>query len=339
MKTKYKLLPLLLCGVMALSAVTACSDDKDEIIILEEPEYPALSVDTESMRVKIGADSRMAIPVSDGAGEYAAFSLNPDIADVTDENGVLMVEGFRNGSTEIIISDKGGSLKKLPVSVYTTDVLTVETTDFTLETPLGHSATATTKILLGNDGYSAVSDNDAVKASVDEEGVVSITATSKRQEFTAKVTVSDISGLTADIMVTVKYTLDAFTPQDIATLCAQTEESMADFNGDKPYRFSYYRENFNTSVKNGIETFGWIGRSGRYELFVTYPEGTALNTPVQGTVTFTDNYDEKAAAQPATVTLVKNDEISKVAIFSYIDEQQDKLCRGYLVHVLADSGW
>lgn len=339
MKTKYKLLPLLLCGVMALSAVTACSDDKDEIIINEEPEYPALSVDTESMRVKIGADSRVAVPVSSGAGEYAAFSLNPDIADVTDENGALMVEGFRNGTTEIIISDKGGSLKKLPVSVYTTDVLTVETTDFTLETPLGHSATATTRVLLGNDGYSVVSDNEAVAATVDEDGVISITATSKRQEFTAKVTVSDMSGLTADINVTVKYTLDAFTPEDIAALCAQTDKSMADFNGETPYRFNSYREYFETSVEDGIETFGWIRRSGRYELFVTYPEGTALNTPVQGTVTYTDNYDEKAVAQPVTVTIVKNDDVSKVAIFSYIDEKEDKLYRGYLVHVLADEGW
>ena len=169
--------------------------------------------------------------------------------------------------------------------------------------------------------------------------MISITATSKRQEFTAKVTVSDMSGLTADINVTVKYTLDAFTPEDIAALCAQTDKSMADFNGETPYRFNSYREYFETSVEDGIETFGWIRRSGRYELFVTYPEGTALNTPVQGTVTYTDNYDEKAVAQPVTVTIVKNDDVSKVAIFSYIDEKEDKLYRGYLVHVLADEGW
>lgn len=339
MKTKYKLLPLLLCGVMALGAITACSDDKDEIIINEEPQYPALSIDTESMRVKVGSDSRVAVPISDGAGEYAAFSLNPEVADVTDEGGTLMIEGFHNGTTEIIISDKGGSLKKLPVSVYTTDVLTVESTDFTLETPLGHSATATTRVLLGNDGYSAVSDNDAVTATVDESGVISITATSKRQEFTAKVTVSDMSGLTADINVTVKFTLEAFTAADIAALCAQTEESMADFNGTIPNSFKTWREEMTTSVDDGIETFGWIRRSGRYELFVTYPEGTALNTPVDGKMTFTDNYDVIAQDQPVTVTIVKNDEISKVAIFSYFDEKEDKLYRGYLVHVLADSEW
>src|SRR3712207_9438290 len=48
-----------------------------------------------------------------------------------------MVEGFKNGMTNLVVSDKNSRYRRVCVSVYTTDVMTISKESFEMLTPLG----------------------------------------------------------------------------------------------------------------------------------------------------------------------------------------------------------
>ncbi len=339
MKLKYYFMSVVMAAV-AMTGFTSCSDD-------DAPDAPVkkdLEFTVESTRVKIGPENRIEAPIKSGNGEYDGYSLDPDIADVVkDENGNLFIEGYQNGNTRIVISDGGANYRQFQVFVYTTDVLTLETEQYELVTPLGYSGSGTVAILLGNGIYSVESSSKSVKASVDEDGIITLTAVSKADPFEAEVTVTDGSGLSAILKVTVKSTLEPFTDAEKAELCARDETSDLYISNDEyePYYWDGYRENFTTLIEDGTERFGHVRQrygNDRYWLTISYPEGQALNTPFEATLSFGDSYDEEFTTTVKAVIL-KNDEISKVAIYSWIDETTGRLERGYFVHVLSDDGY
>lgn len=103
MKLRYYIISPALaasCGFLA-----SCSDDDDDQIVMENSE---LTFGVDALRVKIGEENKALLPVATGEGQYNAFSLNENVAKATVENGEVFVEGFRNGSTHIVISDAGG---------------------------------------------------------------------------------------------------------------------------------------------------------------------------------------------------------------------------------------
>lgn len=324
------------CGALMLGFTTACDDD-DTVIdesVITPIEKPDLVIDVETMRVKIGEPAQ--IPVTSGGGDYSAFSLSPEIVDVTIIDGVAMIEGKKNGTGEIIISDAAGNYKSLTVSVYTTDELTLSQTDVKLVTPLGFSSMVKESVLLGNGGYRAVSDNRAVSVSIGEEsGEISISATSTKTDINAVITVSDVTGLTATMNVTVKYTLDAFTESDLAAFCELTE-SAAELNGNVPAYFNYYPDNFSTQTADGKDTFGWVYNSwtgAKYcWLEFEYPANAAIGQTVSGKASL-GSYGSVTYQGEGSVKVVKNDDTSKVVVFWNVDEAAERINRGYLVEV------
>ena len=121
--------------------------------------------------MKIGTENRAALPIATGGGEYNAYTINPEIAEVVKgEDGNLYIEGYKNGSTSLIVSDAANNYKRIEVVVYTTDELKLSHTELDFVTPLGvSSSTSDCKVALGNGGYSVESDNAKVEAIVDSE--------------------------------------------------------------------------------------------------------------------------------------------------------------------------
>lgn len=328
--------------VCAMASLSACSDSDDEPAIVSKADELKSAVET--MRVKIGPENMEAVPITSGGGDYRGFSLSPDVCDIVKgDDGNLYVQGFSNGTAHVVISDCASQYITIPVQVYTTDVLTLENPSYELVTPLGYSGSGRTRVLLGNGNYSIVSHNKAVKASIDSEGVITLTATSAADPFEAKATVKDGSGLEAELTITVVSTLDPFTDVDKEELCAIDTQSKLYISDDdyEPYYWNGYRENFITEVNDGQETFGHIRKRNsrdRYWLTITYPEGQALNTPFKAQLSYGYNYNNNFSTE-VTAEILKDDEISKVAIYSWIDPKTGKLERGYFVHVLADDGY
>lgn len=320
MKLKYYFMSIAL-ATAALTGFTSCSDDDND-------EPADLTLSSETVRVKIGEENRVALPVESGA-EVNAFSLDTEVADIVIIDGVCYVEGFKNGNTTVVVSDKKGTYKKIAVSVYTTEVMTLNHTTYNFVTPLGWSSSTTEiQVTAGNGEYTAESDNEYVTVSIDPEtGVLTITATSRLDEYTANITVTDVSGLTATITVTVNYTLEAFTENDIEALKAITETT-CEYNGDAPYYF--YWATISQSTSNGTVTVG--GSYGSYAGYILqYPEGTAVGDKVSGTLTYIDWYDIQEYS--GEITLIQDDSEKFIATFENVDMDNQIINRGYLVWI------
>lgn len=323
---------------MLMGFATACNDDDDAIIgepVITPVDKSEIVIDTEALRIKVGTPE--AINISAGAGEYHAFSLNPSIADIiTDGNGGIMIEGKKCGNTEIVVSDRSGSYKKIPASVYT-DIITLTDNTVTLTTPLGHSKSTKVGILLGNGGYAVECDNDDVDAILDEDmEEITLTAVSRMQDFLATVTITDSNDITTSLTVTVKHTLEAFSDSDIEELCGMPKSAI-DINGDMPYYFRSKPNYMFTETEGDITSFGWkYFDSYRQEvtdwLYFEYPVGTPVGVTVKGHATLGDYYTEVYSLD-GNVKIVKDDDFSKVAIFWSVDEEAEMLNRGYVVHI------
>lgn len=276
MKLKYYFLSLALatsCGFLA-----SCSDDDEDQIILTHQE---LTFEVDEMRVKIGEENKALVPIATGSGVYHAFSLDENIAKVILIDGEVYVEGFRNGSTHIVVSDAGGHYKRFPVQVYTTDelILNMQALDFSCL--MGKSdVNNQIEVVLGNGGYSVESADERIEAeissTVDDEGneiaKVVVRATASKDEYTGVVTVKDQSGCEAEVTVTVKPSFDVFTSARIDMIKEITAyECNVDVNGlqgPKPYYF-YENEILNYGERFlGASTGNGTCKVGREENFL-----------------------------------------------------------------------
>ena len=346
MKVKHS----LTCLMIVLSAIfgfSSCSDnDVDTPDILQKEN---LTFTYDLVRVKIGAENRIALPIATGAGEYNAYSFDPEIADVvTGEDGTVYIEGYKNGSTTLIVSDAANNYKRLGVGVYTTDELKLSHTEFNFETPMGSSSSSSEcSVTLGNGGYSVSSDNDKVVPEIDtESGIITLTATSGKEEYTATVTVTDCSSLTAYINVNVKPTFEAFTQSDLDMILAKDNSDWyiksslfsQTLNTDLP-RYERYGE-WKDVAEDDQYIFGWweddhdsyTTRSyGGHVIF--YPAGTTLNQEVEATYQFKYN---RGSSYPiyklnGKAKVIKDDENVKVVIWWNVDMENECIDRGWIV--------
>ena len=154
-------------GSAAAVGFTSCNDD-DPLVTLDPVEKvegeageSTLKVPEEVVKVKIGND--IAVPAEGAQGTVNAYSLNENVVKIADSGNGPMIQGVKNGTAEIMVSDDSGSYKKFTVSVYTTDVMQLSHTAYDFEIPLGSSATTTEcHVVLGNGEYTIVSDNPKV---------------------------------------------------------------------------------------------------------------------------------------------------------------------------------
>lgn len=340
MKLKYYFLGLALatsCGF----TFTACDDDDDAPVVVETPD---LTFDTDAMRVKIGEENKTVLPIATGGGQYRAFSLDETIAKATmGDDGNVYIEGFKNGNTYVVVSDAAGNYKRYPVSVYTTEQMSLSHENYTFITPMGISSKSSEcSVTLGNGGYTVESDNEKVSATVDAEtGVITMEATSAKEEFVAVITVTDCTNLTASINVTVTPTFDAFTASDIEDLKARTKNDYYiksnQFSQTKNYDLQYYGETYHKwkdeDNSDGTHTFGlwesgWNDYGGHY---IIYPQGTGVDQEVAGTYEFKYNYGQTKYELDGTVKIIRDDNVAKVVIWWNVDMENEAISRGWIV--------
>lgn len=323
MKISNKIMTFLLSAVL-LFGIAGCSDDDNDVMPdAGADDLPEFILEQESIKVKIGSETKVLVEVKQGGGEYNAFVLDERLAKAEVADGVIKVEGFANGQTSLIVSDKYSRYRKLPVSVYTTDKLQLSHENFDLVTPLGHARTLSANVVLGNGGYEAVSDNENVSVSVDEDGVISLTATSSKAEFDANVTVTDCTGLSASIAVKVVATLEAFTDEDIEAIKADDSRRYY-FNNNRTDQ--YYYTYLNVVTEDGKQRYGWKYYS-YYWCYIDFSGDKSVGEKEGGEFTYKTWGTE--INTPITLKIIKNDGTNIWGVFSYVDETEEKLCYGY----------
>lgn len=320
MKTKNKIMMLCLATLLGVS-MTACSDDDAPVKPEDKTEAPAFVLGQESVEVKIGAENKVTVEVKTGGGEYDAFILDERVARAEVTKEAIKVEGLINGTTSLLVSDKYNRYRRLPINVYTTDKLELSHEKFDLVTPLGNPRTLAANVKLGNGGYSVKSDNEAVKVTVNEAGEISLTATSKKDPFTAKVTVTDVRALTAEITVVVTSTLEAFSSDDIKKFTTDATKRYY-HNNQSQFGDKY----FNEVTTDGKQRYGW----SYYNFLWTYIDFKGDKTVGDKTEAVHLYHDWNGETKtPINLKVVKNDGTMLWVVYSYLNAAGDKLYSGY----------
>ncbi|NBJ07764.1 hypothetical protein [Duncaniella freteri] len=336
----------LLIYAIALSAVvlpgfTSCDDDDTEIILgpNEQPEYPSIKPGEESMRVKVGAENRQELTVTDGAGDFNAFSLNKSVATVVKDGDKLYVEGLGNGMTEVIVTDKSSQSISIPVAVYTTDVMSLEEASKALNVNFGSSETFTGKVALGNGGYTIASISDELRVSAEiidsETGEFEVTAKAGKDKYIATITIEDRTGLTVDYTVEVSTTFELpFTDEQISTAISNARrwnESDCNLNGRQvSYLCGYGYGDMIDETNDANAVLGW-NYINRYDFRITYPADAVLNQEYDGHL-FYSYYGTVDVDRDGKVMLACDDEDVKLVLFWDFDLDAERIHSGYVVY-------
>jgi hypothetical protein len=300
---------------------SGCSKEIEEIQIPES--IPGLQFTTENIVVKIGTDSKYLLEIKEGGGEYNVFSLDEEVAKVEIIDGVIYIEGLVNGKTSIVVSDKNGFYRKLPVMVYTTETIILEDYNLELTTLLGYSDKITTNVILGNGEYQVSSDNPKVQAKITEDGIITITGTSKLDTFTATVTVTDASGLSAFITLTMKSTTDPYSAEKLAEI--MKDNSRRYYIGESATGQNYFT--FLNTQENGQQLYGW-DYWGYYWFKLWFTGDKSVGKKTNGILSYSYYYPAfDFKNEPVEFEIIKNDGTNLWAIFSFVKDEM--LVYGY----------
>jgi len=300
---------------------SGCSKEIEEIQIPEI--IPELQFSTETITVKIGNENKYLLEIKEGGGEYNVFSLNEEIATVELIEGKIFIEGMANGTTSIVVSDKNGFYKKLPVMVYTTETIILKDYNLELTTLLGYSDKVTTNVILGNGGYQITSDNPKVETKVTEDGIITITGTSKLNTFTATVTVSDASGLSAFITITIKSSTDPYSAEKLAEIMSNSSRRY--FLEESSTGQSYFT--FLNTQENGQQLYGW-DYWGFYHFKLWFTGDKSVGKKKDGNFSYFYYYPAfEFKNEPVEFEIIKNDGTNLWGIFTFVKDE--KLVYGY----------
>lgn len=316
---------VVLLSVLLPVGFAGCSDDE---VISNEDKAPDFIIGQDVVKVKIGSENKVTLNVEQGGGEYNAFILDENIAKMEMVDGSIHIEGIVNGQTSLIVSDKYNRYRRIPISVYTVDALQLGKQEMEIVTRLGYPGTLETTILSGNGGYKVSSDNSAVEISLDEVGLIYITATSKKEDYTANITVTDCSGLSAKITVNVKATLIPFSDEELEDIMSKTEwiyvlNDKQEGWGDEPVR---------EKLENGKIRYGWIDEFwGRIYglMYFDFLGGTEVGEKEEAVLTYQEGKLFTFEKQPVVLEVIKNDGTNLWVVYSFVNEREEKLYYGY----------
>lgn len=318
---------------MSTLCLTGCSDDDN--VLGTDDQIPELQLENESVKVKIGSENKLTLNIEQGGGGYNVFSLDESVATAKIEGNTIEIEGFMNGKTAIVISDNNGYYRKIDVWALMTDSnISLSKQELKMTSILGYPCLETVEILLGNGFYTVSSDNNSIKASLTKDGKIEISGNSKRTVETATITVTDWSGLTGTIAVSLSSTLEPYTEEELGLI---KQNSSVRYNYNKVNLIPKYLENYTdyiNVVENGKQVYGWENVDYGYFYKLAFAGDKTVGKKENGTMSgqFFGN-DENGSVggyfenEPITLEIIKNDGTKIWGIFSFT--KNEKLNFGY----------
>ena len=322
---------------VATICFTGCSNDDEPTEGSQDTLLPELTINQERMMVKIGPEYKKELEIQQGGGEYNAFSTNENIAKAEIIDGKVLIEGISMGNTYIIVCDKNGYYKKSPVSVYIADAIELEAAEVSFKSPVGRRGSGKMKITNGNGEYQVQSNNAKIAATVNAEGIVTVSGTAEDEstEITATVTVTDALNLTATFSVRLIPTNDPY-----------TEEQMEEMMASSTVRYFFLEENPQATMGwmlNYYQTAGEENMTYRWEYYmynfkITFDGDNSVGTKQNAVLNCYSysqstrkyiNYTNKAI----TLKVIKNDGTKIWAIYTFMDNGVGKY--GYFCDKIA----
>ncbi|MDR1884207.1 MAG: hypothetical protein LBR26_15710 [Prevotella sp.] len=323
MKTKFSLLLLLLASLSF--GLIGCSgdDDNNKPLIDEE-----MNIAIDKELVDIAMEESASVKITEGNGEYNAFSLNKDVAIVNLSGDSLKIQGVGAGKTSVIISDRETRLKVLPVVVYRYNEIVLEKSTVEFDFLLGNVKSVPVNVLEGNGGYTAVSDNSSIQVSVLED-MITVSTIRGSAGGEANITITDVCDRTTVVKVKANAVTDPYTEDEIAEIMNITASPYFVFITTVSQNYYTY---INT-VENGMNVSGYEYYS-YYILKIYYPGDKSVGEQNGGKIYYYNvPYGNSCGSDPVDLSyfkVVKNDGTRIWAIYSVLD--RDKvLQRGYFV--------
>lgn len=305
-----------------LFGIYACSEDNE--VLTDPAESKGLTLDLKSkdqpVVVKVGATPHV-LNIEGGKGDYRVLSLNEAVAQATIEGNKLLIKGIANGKTSLVVTDHDGYYSKVNLVVYTTDQLVLETNSLDLTSSLGREVYAAVRIELGNGGYTITSDNEAIEASVSNNGVIEVWAVSQPEVQQAVLTLNDVYGLSATIDVRVSASQEIFSVGELEAI-KQNAERRYVVNGIKmEMNGSVY---FNTLSSEGVQRYGWTFM-GHFHVSIAYQGHKQVGDKQQATFacnafdgTLSNHFEFEEL--PVNLEIIKNDGAKLWGVFYFIED-------------------
>ncbi|WP_421918779.1 hypothetical protein [Marinifilum sp.] len=317
---KNEIYKILLMFIACTFVLASCSDD-DDVELLQEEEMPKIELEQESIEIEVGTTS--SVSIKDGAGEYSAFSANPDIATVTLENNEIKINTHSLGQTSIIISDNNSQYNEVSVTSFYSQIL-LEEEDITIKKRLGHTGVGRIRIAQGNEGYQVSSESENISVSIDNDVIV-ITAFAEGE---AIIKLTDSYGLELSFTVTISDTTIPYNQEQLDEIMAN-DQNRYYYNETSIGRTYYTQHN---SFEDGVNLIGQDYRGYRYYFLVYFPgdksvgkkEGTTINAKIfRPRVIFNEEVEFE---------IIKNDGTKIWAIYSFV--MNNKLVYGHFCQLI-----
>lgn len=218
--------------IMAFSSLVLTSCEKDEINrpdsslwekaeTTEQTEGSDLNLDTDLFQIKV--DETKSFGITEGNGEYKVTVLDTEIAEAMIEGDAVKVTGKKQGTTEVVISDKNQNYKSVKIYVYLTDNLTIDQPEVTVELPYGKPAVQVVNITEGNGEYEVSSScEDVATVSLDSSDPCRIIVNATKVG-NAEITITDRHGLSAKVKVNVVSINSAFSDTELQSIMTKTD--------------------------------------------------------------------------------------------------------------------
>ncbi len=309
MNTKYYV--WLICALFSLG-MTGCSED-DEAIDPRPMSPPELHFDKDKVVVLLDAGNETKIDITEGAGDYKAFSLNMDIATVSMSGNSLFVKGISNGETSIMVSDKENRFKAISVSVqYERIVLAELTVDLTYR--LGRAKSVAIDILAGNGGYSIVSGDEEIATASVSDNTLTVTVPGKKAGETT-ITLKDKAGREAIVNAKATFTKEPYDEAELEAIISETSNTYV-FDGEAASRWY----SFLNTVKDGMFLYGWDFYD--YEYLRIYLAGDKSVGDKPGSRFEHKSWEDELPLKDLDVCrIIKNDGTKIWCIYSYVHNE------------------
>ena len=313
----------MLITLTSVCFMSACSSNDDPIPV--ETKTATLSIDTDTLKVNVSESA--SFKIKDGGGDFKVFTENPEIATASLSDNTITVVSKEKGRTAVVISDKSGNYKRVPVlSMYSKIVL--GETSVSVTNKIGQVGYAKIEIKGGNGNYTAESDDSNI-AEISSVNDVEVRLILKK-EGTTTVHVTDMMGLKATINVEVKTTNVAYTDEEKEALKNSTVEHMTWDNEEwKPVSGSSYK--FYAKTNAGVSSLGWDQMWESYvygSLKVTYTGDLTVGVKADAKLINDSDYPS-VTYQLDSFEILKNDGTRVWAVYSVIKDgvlHYGKLC-------------